>query len=136
MDTEAVFYPSTDVRTLSRCFYGPEEVARDFSLSLSEKREILASWASDARSIKDHPAYRLLESGQIVPLDDILTAIIRLDGERRVRSGDLWRDEKNDHEGKSDEIDDDDPDDDPPPVPAGGFIPWPPAAPLISELSY
>ncbi|ACB97357.1 hypothetical protein [Beijerinckia indica] len=135
MDTEAVFHSSTNVTTLSRCFYDPDEVARDSSLSLNEKREILASWASDARSIKNHPAYRLIESGQIVPLDEILKAIIRLDGESRVQTGHLWRDQKKDDESKSDEIDDDDPDDDPPPVPAGGFIPWRPRPPLTPEVA-
>jgi len=135
MDTHEVFHPSTDVITLSRCFYDPGEVARDCSLSPNEKREILASWASDARSIKDHPAYRLIESGQIVPLDEILKALVRLDDESQVQTAHLWSDQKKDDESKPDEIDNDDPDDDPPPVPAGGFIPWRPRPPLTLEVA-
>jgi len=48
-------------------------------LSIAEKREILSSWASDARAVPDSPALRRLDNGAMVVIDDILDALRTLD---------------------------------------------------------
>jgi len=131
------FHSSNDIAALCSCFLSPEEIVRDRSLNLEEKRRLLANWASDARSIKDHPTYRLIDAGQVVPLAEILTAIAALDQEernsllRRCRT-----DEQQESRKKPQDSEDDDPDDDPPPVPAGIFIPPFPKPPLIPEPAF
>ena len=59
---------------------GPEDVLASPALSLSAKRSILASWASDACAVEGMPAWRCLpETGALVLLDDILSALHALD---------------------------------------------------------
>ena len=59
---------------------GPEDVLASPALSHCEKRSILASWASDACAVESMPAWRCLpETGALVPLDDILSALHALD---------------------------------------------------------
>jgi len=130
-------HSSNDIAALSCCFLSPEEIVRDYNLSLDEKRRLLASWASDARSIKDHPTYRLIDSGQVVPLAEILKAIAALDQEERnsLVRGCRSDEQQEKREKPKDSKDDDDPDDDPPPVPAGIFIPPFPKPPLMPELA-
>jgi len=133
------FHSSNDVAALSCCFFSPDEIVRDYNLSLDEKRRLLASWASDARSIKDHPTYRLIDSGQVVSLAEILKAIAELDQEESnslVRRGRSDKQEENRKKPQNSESEDDDPDDDPPPIPVGTFIPIPPRPPLPSELAF
>ena len=61
---------------------GPEDVLASPALAVSEKRSILASWASDACAIEGVPAWRCLpETGALVLLDDILSALHALDRE-------------------------------------------------------
>jgi len=129
-------YPSNDVEMLSCGFLHPNEIVRDYSLSIEEKREILAHWASDARSIEDHPAYRLIEAGQLIPLDEILKAMAQLDEASGCQDDLRLSEEKRQNQKKPNEKDDDDPDDDPPPVPAGVFVPLPPNPPSIPELAF
>src|SRR3954471_3292783 len=104
---------------------GPRDLVRDPSMTLEEKRSLLASWASDARAVPNHPALRRLDDGRLVTIDDVLDALKALDRlqpcsvhfeERRttsIRPGHwsrlarLWR-----------RSHDDDDDDDPPPAPA------------------
>jgi hypothetical protein len=69
----------------------PNDVLNDPVMSIAAKRAVLASWASDARAVPDHPALRQLESGAIVDIDSVLAALKRLDG-----VGDLPPAEKND----------------------------------------
>jgi len=76
---------------LERClrpavgFAHPRDVLKDPDLSLSEKRAILASWASDASAVQDEPGLRwLLGAPEPVPLDDVLEALQRLDRLRGV----------------------------------------------------
>jgi hypothetical protein len=61
-------------------FDHPRDVLKDPILDLSEKRAVLASWASDASSVRDEPSLRwLLGTPEPVPLADIREAIARLD---------------------------------------------------------
>ncbi len=73
-----------------------EEVLSDPSLTIGEKRATLASWASDARALKDVPSLRKLENGVVIRLEDIFQSLRKLDD-----------------------------DDDPPPSPAAMNIPVP-----------
>jgi len=104
--------------------WNPRDVVRDPRMTVQEKRALLASWASDARAVQDHPALRRLDDGRLVKIDDLLGALKTLD---RIKSkgspvdqttpsirpghwsrlGRLWRRHR-----------DDDDDDDPPPAPA------------------
>ena len=51
-DLNAVLHPAT-------VFEHPRDVVADATLSLSEKRAILASWASDAAAVRSNPALKL-----------------------------------------------------------------------------
>lgn len=53
---------------------------RCVDMSIDEKRSLLASWASDARTVPNHPALRRLDDGRIVEIDDILDELKRVDG--------------------------------------------------------
>src|ERR1700712_4244331 len=66
-------------RYLSMGFMHPDEVASDRRLTAAEKRELLASWASDARAVPSAPALRQLDNGAIVRIDDILRTLKSLD---------------------------------------------------------
>jgi hypothetical protein len=60
----------------------PQEVLDDRALTDSDKRALLASWASDACAVESLPNWRKLpETGALVPLDDILDALQALDGD-------------------------------------------------------
>jgi hypothetical protein len=66
-------------KTLS--FSDPQDVVAHPALDTSEKRAILASWASDACAVENLPNWRKLsKTGALVPLDDILDALRALDG--------------------------------------------------------
>jgi hypothetical protein len=73
-----------DLRALLRpteCFSSPEEVLENEALDISEKRAILASWASDLYAIDSVPALRQLPgSHAVVAVKDILAALRKLDG--------------------------------------------------------
>ena len=73
-DFNALLHPGT-------VFDHPRDVVGDPTLSLSEKRAILASWASDASDVASCPALRLPERLKArVHIDDILEALRALDG--------------------------------------------------------
>jgi hypothetical protein len=58
----------------------PRDVVADPTLSIGEKRAILASWASDAASIASNPGLRELPgSDKTVTIDEILEALATLD---------------------------------------------------------
>ena len=59
----------------------PMQVATDPTMSIDEKRTLLASWASDARAVPNYPSLRRLDSGQLVHIDAVLDALKRLDSE-------------------------------------------------------
>ena len=69
-------------------FDHPKDVLAHPSLSVSEKRAILASWASDASAIASCPSLRA-PAGLKAPvtIDEILEALCELDGEPRNPPG-------------------------------------------------
>lgn len=61
-------------------FNHPRDVLKDPLLDLAEKRAILASWASDASSVREEPSLRwLLGTPEPVPLAEIREALARVD---------------------------------------------------------
>jgi hypothetical protein len=61
-------------------FEHPRDVLKDPILNLSDKRAVLASWASDASSLREEPSLRwLLGTPEPVPLADVRDALSRLD---------------------------------------------------------
>jgi hypothetical protein len=73
-DFQALLHPGT-------VFKHPKDVVIHPSLTLAEKRVILASWASDASAIASCPALRAPEGLKMpVSIDDILQALCELDG--------------------------------------------------------
>jgi hypothetical protein len=69
-------------------FEHPKDVVAHPSLTLAEKRAILASWASDASAIASCPALRAPEGLKApVSIDDILEALCELDGAPRNPPG-------------------------------------------------
>ena len=104
-------------------------------LSIAEKREILSSWASDARAVPDAPALRALDNGAVVSVHEILDALRALDGLKSPRVGPVKMNRFTrrrgflellaaaSRKGRSDD------DDDPPPCPAV-ISPLPPLPPF------
>ena len=73
IDLNAVLHPGT-------VFEHPLDVVSHPALSLSEKRAILASWASDASAIASCPSLRAPEGLKApVAIDEILEALCALD---------------------------------------------------------
>lgn len=71
-----------------RAFDHPKDVVGHQDLSISEKRAILASWASDAAAITSCPALRAPEGlKKPVSIDEILEALQALDGGPRHPPG-------------------------------------------------
>ena len=81
IDINALLHPGT-------VFDHPRDVLADQTLSISEKRAILASWASDASAIASCPALRA-PAGLKAPvtIDEILEALCELDGGPRNPPG-------------------------------------------------
>jgi hypothetical protein len=75
----------------ARAFEHPIKVVEDPDLTLSEKRAILASWASDACAVEAAPALRRAPgTANPVEFDDVMDALRMLDqiaapGERPIR---------------------------------------------------
>src|SRR6476660_5243401 len=63
----------------ANAFARPADVVNDPDLTLSEKRAILASWASDACAIEAVPALRQPSGTAPVRFDDIMDALRELD---------------------------------------------------------
>ena len=81
VDFNAILHPGT-------VFEHPREVVSHPTLSLSEKRAILASWASDASAIASWPSLRAPEGLRApVTIDEILEALCALDGGPRHPPG-------------------------------------------------
>ncbi|MFY9952431.1 hypothetical protein [Bradyrhizobium sp.] len=69
-------------------FEHPKDVVMHTSLTLAEKRAILASWASDASAIASCPAPRAPDGLKApVSIDAILDALCELDGGPRNPPG-------------------------------------------------
>jgi hypothetical protein len=80
-DINALLHPGT-------VFDHPRDVLSDSSLSISEKRAILASWASDASAIASCPALRAPVGLKApVTIEEILEALCDLDGGPRNPPG-------------------------------------------------
>lgn len=81
VDINVLLHPGT-------VFDHPRDVVANSSLTLSEKRAILASWASDASVIASCPALRA-PAGLKAPvaIDDIFEALCELDGGPRNPPG-------------------------------------------------
>jgi hypothetical protein len=63
----------------ANAFTHPMDVVDDRDLTLTEKRAILASWASDACAVEAAPALRQPEDGRLVRFDDVMDALKELD---------------------------------------------------------
>jgi hypothetical protein len=73
VDLDALLHPAL-------AFEHPMKVVNDPDLTLSEKRAILASWASDACAVEAAPALRHPPgAGKAVEFDDIMDALRLLD---------------------------------------------------------
>jgi hypothetical protein len=58
----------------------PDDVVADRTITIREKRAILASWASDASSVASNPTLRKLPgSHRMVTIDEVLAALMALD---------------------------------------------------------
>jgi len=60
----------------------PDDIVRDRNMSIEDKRARLASWASDARAVPNCPALRRLDDGNLVLIDEVLSALKVLDGQQ------------------------------------------------------
>ena len=68
IDLNAILHPGS-------VYDHPRDVVADQTISLGEKRAILASWASDAAAVASNPALRELPgSRRLVTIDDVLEA--------------------------------------------------------------
>jgi len=73
IDLNAILHPGS-------VYEHPRDVVADPSISLGEKRAILASWASDAAAVASNPALREPPgSRRRVTIDDVLKALSALD---------------------------------------------------------
>jgi hypothetical protein len=73
IDLNAILHPGS-------VYDHPRDVLGDPTISIGEKRAILASWASDAASVASNPALRELPgSKRIVTIDEVLEALATLD---------------------------------------------------------
>ncbi len=63
----------------AQAFAHPMDVVRDHDLTLTEKRAILAAWASDACAVEAAPALRRPPDGPVIRFDDIMDALRVLD---------------------------------------------------------
>jgi hypothetical protein len=80
-DFQALLHPGT-------VFEHPKDVVTHPSLTLAEKRAILASWASDASAIASCPALRAPQGLKApVRIDAVLDALCELDGGPRNPPG-------------------------------------------------
>ena len=70
VDLNAIFHPGS-------VYDHPRDVVADQTISIGEKRAILASWASDAASVASKPA--LTDSHGLVAIDEVLEALSALD---------------------------------------------------------
>jgi len=78
-----------DLTTLlhpAQAFAQPMDVVNDPDLTLSEKRAILAAWASDACAVEAVPALRCAPGHAPVQFDEIMDALRSLD-EQAARFG-------------------------------------------------
>ncbi|MGX9146292.1 hypothetical protein [Mesorhizobium sp. 128a] len=80
--------------SMSEMLGHPDDVLHHPTMSIVDKRALLASWASDARAVAGMPMLRQLDDGSIVTIDAIVGALKALDGQHpdeqyRLRTS--WR---------------------------------------------
>jgi hypothetical protein len=77
--TRSFSYPKATLSptpsSVATIYNHPTDVTSDATLTIAEKRAILVSWMSDARAVGDAPSVRRLDSGAVVPLDEIRQAL-------------------------------------------------------------
>ena len=78
-------------REAGTIYADPRQVVEDPLLTIPEKREVLASWASDSRAPHDSPSSRMLDSGAVVHVREILEALKSLDEMARPTQNDGQR---------------------------------------------
>ena len=71
--------PTPNFIAAAASFQHPSEVLGDPDLAASERRAILADWASDARAVENAPWLRQLDNGARIPVNEILAALRSLD---------------------------------------------------------
>jgi len=69
----------------ANAFARPADVVNDLDLTLSEKRAILAAWASDACAVEAVPALRKPPGSAPIRFDEIMDALRELDRQRNSR---------------------------------------------------
>ena len=72
LDLTALLHPA-------QAFAKPMDVVDDLDLTLSEKRAILAAWASDACAVEATPSLRSAAGRSIAQFDEIMDALRELD---------------------------------------------------------
>src|ERR1700689_946536 len=73
IDLNAILHPGS-------VYDHPRDVVEDSTISIGEKRAILASWASDAAAVTSNPALRELQgSRRLVTIDEVFEALSALD---------------------------------------------------------
>ena len=70
-DLNAILHPGS--------VFDTRDVVTDPTISIGEKRAILASWASDAAAVASNPALRQLSGSHPVTIDEILEALSAVD---------------------------------------------------------
>ncbi len=71
----------------SQFYVQPRDVVSDRRLTLSEKRAVLASWASDACAVDSVPTLRSAPwSSSVVTFDDVMAALQELDRDSERRT--------------------------------------------------
>jgi hypothetical protein len=81
IDLNGILHPGT-------AYAHPRDVVADRTITIAEKRAILASWASDAAAVPSNPALRELPgSYRRITIDEVLAALSELDSEPRDPPG-------------------------------------------------
>jgi hypothetical protein len=133
-------------READTSYTDPRQVVEDPLLTMAEKREVLASWACDSRAPHDSPSARMLDSGAVVHVREILEALKSLDevarptqdGEQRwpglpyARRGRRAPDASRHRRPRRGQPEDDD---DPPPCPVRSRPPGPTLPPLTAAAT-
>ena len=110
-------------------FTHPDDVLHSPSLSVAEKRALLAEWASDAHAVANLPTMRQLHSGALISVDTILAGLQALDASDTAQSasdGKRGNAPRLDHRPRWCQFPrsrDHDDNDDPPPCPASALPP-------------
>jgi hypothetical protein len=78
-DSHDAAFDLTALMHPAQAFARPMDVVEDCDLTLSEKRAILAAWASDACAVEAAPTLRRVPGLRPAPFDEIIDALRLLD---------------------------------------------------------